>query len=196
MNVRPLTEVEAVNLVAINNTGNESAFIFLTETGLRKGILDATEIVRRYFSERNFHHYFKQSQGEDAKVVKHCKIVLNSSIVSTKVSLYRPDTKNGDPRLWIYGLKEYASPDDVLALVLKDGNLYIYSQILDSSYQMLFQYYYQNHSCPIRNRYGRDSRIKIKFQYLDLGFNSKYSSIPNFLHNHYTHPINCRSSFS
>lgn len=127
MNIRPLTEAEAVNLVAINNTGNESAFLFLTETGLRKGILDATELVRRYFSERDFHHYFKQSQGEDAKVIKHCKIVLNSLIISTKVSLYRPDTKKGDPRLWIYGLKEYASPDDVLALVLKEGNLYIFN---------------------------------------------------------------------
>ena len=104
MNVRPLAEREAANLVAINSTGNESAFLFVTATGLGKGIMDATEPVRRYFSERGFHRYDDQAKGPDSKVIKPCQIVLNGSMVSTKVSLYRPVTKKGDPRLWIYGL--------------------------------------------------------------------------------------------
>lgn len=127
MNARPLTEREALNLVALNNTGNESAFLFLTATSLRKGIMDATGPVRRYFSERGFHRYDEQAKGPDSKVIKPCRIVLNGSTVSTNVSLYRPVTKNGDPRLWIYGLTEYATADDVLALVLKSRNLSVFN---------------------------------------------------------------------
>jgi hypothetical protein len=127
MNVRPLAEREVANLVALNNTGNESAFLFVTATGLGKGIMDATEPLRRYFSERGFHRYDDQAKGPDSKVIKPCQIVLNGSLVSTKVSLYRPVTKKGDPRLWIYGLTEHASADDVLALVLKSGKLFVFN---------------------------------------------------------------------
>jgi hypothetical protein len=127
MNVRPLAVREAANLVALNNTGNESAFLFVTATGLAKGIMDATEPVRRYFSERGFHRYDEQSTGPESKVTKPCQIVLNDSLVSTKVSLYRPVTKKGDPRLWIYGLTNHAAAGDVLALVLKDSKLFVFN---------------------------------------------------------------------
>ena len=89
--------------------------------------MDATEPVRRYFSERGFHRYDIQPKGPDAKVIKPCQIVLNGHVVSTRVSLYRPMTKNGDPRLWIYGLSEHAAADDVLALVLKSRKLFAFN---------------------------------------------------------------------
>jgi hypothetical protein len=125
MNARPLAEREAANLVAINNTGNESALLFVTATGLAKGIMDATEPVRRFFSEKGFHKYEIQQQGPNAKIVSSCHIILQSTKISTKVSLYRPMTKSGDPRLWIYGLTEYAQPDDILALIIIKGELYV-----------------------------------------------------------------------
>lgn len=125
MNSRPLEESEAKNLVAINNTGTKSALLFLTAAGLSHALLDATELVRRFFEEAGFHFYERQSQGPEHKVVKKCTIALDSDAFETTVSLYRPVTKKGDPRLWISGLRDHAKPGDILALVIKDGGLVV-----------------------------------------------------------------------
>ena len=54
----------------------------------------------------------------------------------TTVSLYRPKTKEGDPRIWFYGLSEYARPANLLAVFSQDDALYVvntsHSEILDS----------------------------------------------------------------
>ena len=127
MNSRPLAQNEAKNLVSINNTGNLSALLFVTETGLKKSIFDATEPVRRYFEETGFHSYENQGQGEDGKVIKPCKIIGDDSVFESQISLYRPETKKGDPRLWIYSAGQHTNPDDILSLVVKDGALYIFN---------------------------------------------------------------------
>lgn len=127
MNSRPLAQNEAKNLVSINNTGSLSALLFVTETGLGKSIFDATEPVRRYFKEAGFHSYENQGQGEDCKVIKPCKVVGDDTLYESKISLYRPETKKGDPRLCIYGASKYAEPDDILSLVVKDGTLYVFN---------------------------------------------------------------------
>lgn len=127
MNSRPLAQNEAKNLVSINNTGNVSALLFVTETGLKKSIFDATEPVRRYFEETGFHSYGKQGQGEDYKVIKSCKIVGDDALYDSQISLYRPETKNGDPRLWIYSAGRHVEPDDILSFVVKDGTLYVFN---------------------------------------------------------------------
>jgi hypothetical protein len=41
------------------------------------------------------------------------------------MSLYRPETKSGDPRLWIYGLPKYASPFNLLAFLVLREKLYL-----------------------------------------------------------------------
>lgn len=125
MSSRPLEGNEAKNLVAINNTGTPSALLFLTATGLSHALLDATEQVRRFFEAGNFHFYARQSQGKENKVIKRCVLALNKDAVETTVSLYRPKTKKGDPRLWISGLREHAKPGDILALVIKDDGLVV-----------------------------------------------------------------------
>jgi hypothetical protein len=125
MSSRPLEGNEAKNLVAINNTGTPSALLFLTATGLSHALLDATEQVRRFFESANFHFYARQSQGKENKVIKRCVLALDKDAVETTVSLYRPNTKKGDPRLWISGLRDHAKPGDILALVIKDGGLVV-----------------------------------------------------------------------
>ena len=127
MNSRPLAQNEAKNLVSINNTGNVSALLFVTETGLDKNIFDATEPVRRYFEETGFHSYGSQGQGDDCKVIKRCKIVGDDTLYDSQISLYRPESKNGDPRLWIYSARKYIEPDNILSLVVKDGTLYVFN---------------------------------------------------------------------
>jgi len=125
MNSRPLEGNEEKNLIAINNTGTPSALLFLTAAGISHALLDATEHVRRFFEAAAFHFYERQAQGPEYKITKPCVLALDSQVVKTTVSLYRPVTKKGDPRLWISGLREYAKPGDILALVIKDGALIV-----------------------------------------------------------------------
>ena len=125
MNSRPLEGNEAKNLIAINNTGTPSALLFLTATGLSHALLDATEPIRRFFEDANFHFYERQSQGQEHKIERKCTLALDKDVVQTTVSLYRPNTKKGDPRLWISGLRGHAKPGDILALVIKDGGLVV-----------------------------------------------------------------------
>lgn len=127
MNSRPLDQNEAKNLVSINNTGNLSALLFVTATGLKKGIFDATEPVRRYFEETGFHSYENQGQGDEAKIIRPCKLVGDDSVFDTQISLYRPVTKKGDPRLWIYSAAQHVEQDDILSLVVKEGTLYVFN---------------------------------------------------------------------
>ena len=125
MNSRPLEGNEAKNLIAINNTGTPSALLFLTAAGISHALLDATELVRRFFEAADFHFYERQSQGPKHKVIKRCILALDTDVVETTVSLYRPVTKKGDPRLWISGLRDHAKPGDILALVIKEGSLVV-----------------------------------------------------------------------
>ena len=124
MNIRPLTPTESANLVELNEAGMKSVPLFVTATALHKGILDATEPMRALFREAGFHDYLQQSQGQESKIVRTIGLLEPSGVESVQMSLYRPNTKNGDPRFWIYGLKERASHDDVFALFFSEGILH------------------------------------------------------------------------
>ena len=41
------------------------------------------------------------------------------------MSMYRPESKLGDPRLWIYKLPTFADPGDLLALIVDSGELFV-----------------------------------------------------------------------
>ena len=71
-----------------------------TKTGLKKSILDATQPVRTHFELAKFHDYSKQQQGIDYKKISTAFFLSSSTVRETKMSLYRPVTKKGDPRMW------------------------------------------------------------------------------------------------
>ena len=96
-----------------------------TKTGLEKGILDATIPVRDYLARENVHDYDAQGQGQDCKVVLKAYFVDVNEQFSTSASLYRPATKQGDPRIWFSRLRSYAEPNDLLAIVHAQGDLYV-----------------------------------------------------------------------
>ncbi len=124
MNSRELGTVEKANRSLISEAGLPHALLYLTATGMRKNILDATLPLRTLFSESGYHDYSKQVQGRAGKTVKTTRLLLDDCCVETSVSMYRPDTKQGDPRLWLYKLGVHAKPDDVLALFVVDGVLH------------------------------------------------------------------------
>ena len=125
MNTRPLSESESRNLAAINSSGCTSILLFVTATGLQKNILDATEPMRRMFLREGIHDYTTQAQGPENKVIKPTRVLGSLSNEQTSVSLYRPKTKTGDPRLWFSEFKRFANPDDVCAVFVHEGLIHL-----------------------------------------------------------------------
>jgi hypothetical protein len=103
----------------------ECGFIAPPETALKKSIIDAVLPLRVLFQRNGFHSYETQKQGPEHKIVRECFLVDGRDTELSKISLYRPNTKNGDPRLWIQGLGKFAEPNNVLALFFWEENLYI-----------------------------------------------------------------------
>jgi len=101
------------------------AAIQITQTGYNKGILDATAPVRTYFVENGVHDFEKQPKGQEHKKMIVSFILTETGVKTTQSSLYRPETKDGDPRIWVYGLKEFVKPDDIFAIIAHEECLYV-----------------------------------------------------------------------
>ena len=97
--------------------GLDVGLLVPTETGMGKSIMDATAPVRDFLKESGLHDFETQPQGTEHKRLIPTRLVTSAGIVGTTTSLYRPVTKQGDPRLWIYGLAQHARPGNVLALI-------------------------------------------------------------------------------
>ena len=89
-----------------------------TKTGLKKSILDATQPVRTHFELAKFHDYSKQQQGIDYKKISTAFFLSSSTVRETKMSLYRPVTKKGDPRMWFTALGTFAEAGDQIAIII------------------------------------------------------------------------------
>jgi hypothetical protein len=96
----------------------------ITSTGLSKGILDSTAPMRTYFLENGIHNYEEQMQGQEHKVIRNATILTGEGECKTQASFYRPNTKNGDPRMWIYNLGRYTRGEDIHVIFTFNGMLY------------------------------------------------------------------------
>ena len=123
--MRPLNNFEEQNLKALTENSVSLTLIEPTENGLKKSIMDATGTVRNYLKTNNFHDYGLQLQGPENKIIIEAIIYGESSVFKSKTSLYRPQTKKGDPRIWFSGLTKHSNPNDILALICFDGKIHI-----------------------------------------------------------------------
>lgn len=115
--MRPFTAFEKRNMEYLVNKNIKFTQVQITSTGLKKSILDATTPMRTYFKENGVHDYELQPKGPDNKVIIPTHILTGCKDIPTQTSLYRPLTKDGDPRLWIYGLKEMTEADDIHVII-------------------------------------------------------------------------------
>lgn len=118
--MRPFTPFEKTNMEYLVNHNVKFTQVQITATGLKKSILDATTPMRTYFKENNVHDYELQAQGQENKVTKKTYILTAGKVIESTTSMYRPITKEGDPRLWIYRLKETTEADDIHAIIAKN----------------------------------------------------------------------------
>lgn len=110
---------------SFSNEFPNSVVITLTETMLSKSIIDASEAVRACLLAGGIHDYKQQPLGPEGKIVVSGSLVLPDAGAArcqeVSVSLYRPRTKKGDPRIWISGLRKSASAGDHVAIGVGEG---------------------------------------------------------------------------
>jgi hypothetical protein len=127
--MRPLTAVEESNARLLQNATRDVTYLFPTATGLQKGIMDAIAPVREFLRRQDLHEFEGQGRGSVQHGVRiPAYLVLEGGLRTTTASLYRPKAKpgrDGDPRIWIYGLPEHAGPGDALALFAHQKELYV-----------------------------------------------------------------------
>jgi hypothetical protein len=112
-------------MLKISKVSASFAFMTITQTGLKKSIMDATIAVRFFLKDSALHDYAEQRQGQNYKKTINAHLVNEDKIIKSKASLYRPMTKKGDPRIWFSGLKQYASEKDLILLFAIKKELYL-----------------------------------------------------------------------
>lgn len=125
--MRNLTSSEQKKLKLLTKNQVSVALIEPTSTGLHKSIMDATGPVRSYLESEGIHSYTQQNQGPSNKVIIPAIIHSGFKATNSKASLYRPITKNGDPRIWFYGLTKIAESNDIIAFTYFDQKLQVFN---------------------------------------------------------------------
>lgn len=124
MPLRPLTDVERQRLKRLTAESIDVTLIEPTGTGLKKSILDATAPIRSFLKSNDLHDYALQKQGaQEHKVVLEASLLTSGNAINSRVSLYRPNTKKGDPRIWFSNLPQYADANDMIAIAAYEGQL-------------------------------------------------------------------------
>lgn len=123
--MRQLSPAEINKIKILTENSVELTLIEPTETGLKKSIMDATGPVRNYLKEKNLHDYSIQKQGQENKIQIAAFLIEDGKLSPSIASLYRPNTKNGDPRIWFRGLPVYAKANDALAIFEFEKDLYV-----------------------------------------------------------------------
>lgn len=124
--VLPTSNIDILStLRRFKKAGLPVSFLVPTETGIRKSIMDATSEIRDFFATHELHNFSSQAQGKGSKAKIQTVILSKGLVINTTTSLYRPNTKGGDARIWPYGLKKSASPTDLLAILANRDGLVI-----------------------------------------------------------------------
>lgn len=109
-----------------------------TETGLKKHIIDAVIPLRDMLHTKKFHDYAEQKQGIIRRV-GGIRLSPEGHPIPIKVSLYRPVTKQGDPRIWFQRANEWCRPGDMLGVFILGDILHVVNLSTFSSSDAAFE---------------------------------------------------------
>lgn len=123
--MRQLTTLEINRIKLLTEKSVELCLIEPTGTGLEKSIMDATGSVRTYLKANNIHDFELQKQGQESKIQITSFLISSDTLVNSVASLYRPNTKKGDPRIWFKGLGSYSKANDILGIIAFESDLYV-----------------------------------------------------------------------
>jgi hypothetical protein len=103
-----------------------------TKTMLQKSTIDASGQLRALFKTKGIINFAEVKQGQENKILKNVGIIITpDDFIETKVSFYRPDTKDGDPRFWPYGASRYLEKDLLLMITISNQKL-VFIPIIDN----------------------------------------------------------------
>lgn len=122
--MRQLTDLEQKNAMYLSDRDIEFSFLLPTATGLKKSIMDAVAPLRDYLFRKGAHDFSKQAQGPDYKISLTAVVFGHGGISESVATLYRPNTKKGDPRIWFSHLQAKVNPDEMLAVVVRRNRLF------------------------------------------------------------------------
>ncbi len=100
MRKRSLTPSEEKVFRFITGLFPDAALLYPSKTGLDKSILDAHACLRYLLAQSGYQDFSKQKKGEAYKVYRPMLACAQGATFAYDLALYRPSTKNGDPRLW------------------------------------------------------------------------------------------------
>lgn len=120
---------------------NEFTLIRMTSTMLEKSIIDASGPLRTILRDNDIVDYDNVLQGTDYKVLKDSHVLMESDLIEMKTSYYRPKTKLGDPRIWVYGIKKYVPSGTLIYFTAYQGNLVVIPLTNETLEQLLPQYF-------------------------------------------------------
>lgn len=123
--MRQLSTIEINRIKLLTEKSVELCLIEPTGTGLEKSIMDATGSVRTYLNTNNIHDFEIQKQGPESKIQIAAFLISSDTLLNSVASLYRPNTKKGDPRIWFKGLGAYSNANDILGIIAFESNLYV-----------------------------------------------------------------------
>lgn len=123
--MRQLSNLEINKIKLLTENSVELCLIEPTKTGLEKSIMDATGSVRAFLRNSNIHDYELQRQGTDFKIQVEALLISQQDVKQSVTSLYRPNTKKGDPRIWFKGLGAYSNPNDILGIIVYENKLHV-----------------------------------------------------------------------
>ncbi|MCT7581446.1 MvaI/BcnI family restriction endonuclease [Aliarcobacter butzleri] len=126
--MRKLTNEEISKVKELSNNSIPFTLIEPTKTALEKSIIDATAPVRLFLQEQNIHDYNSQQQGPENKInIEETFILTKDEQIKSNTSLYRPNTKKGDPRIWFKNLPKYSNANDIFAITYLDSYIYLFN---------------------------------------------------------------------
>lgn len=126
--MRALTNEEISRVKELSNYSVPFSLIEPTKTALEKSIIDATAPVRLFLQEQSIHDYNLQQQGQENKInIEETFILTKDEQIKSNTSLYRPNTKKGDPRIWFKNLPKYSNANDIFAITYLDNCIYLFN---------------------------------------------------------------------
>lgn len=122
MSTRNMTQEGIKKTEDLKRLGINYELLHVTETGLKKNILDATLPIIQLLKKEQIHDYDAQQFGPEHKVILPCIVYSNGTREETKSSLYRASGR-GDTRFWPGRFNTLASTDQTFAMFIENGNI-------------------------------------------------------------------------
>ncbi|WP_042476470.1 MvaI/BcnI family restriction endonuclease [Bacillus ndiopicus] len=128
----------------------EYALVRLTPTMLHKSIIDAGQPIRKVLKNGSVIDYGTIDKGTANKIMQEV-VLISDEVYTFNCSFYRPETKNGDPRFWVYGLKKLTNAEDLIYLTTYNNQLVIIPLTGDTFNIGLIKQFFKNDQNEIKD---------------------------------------------